>query len=88
MSRREWSSDDWERCGPPPLPETKVFIIEALRWIDQPLSARIIQLIMDGSASVALIAYHLRQLGALSVVEHVGDKVVRGAVQRFYRLSF
>jgi hypothetical protein len=86
FSGRAWTSEDWERCGPDPLHPIRVIIVEAMLWIDEPLSARTIEKSVDGAASLALIAYHLRRLAALSVVEKSGDRVVKGAVQVCYRL--
>ncbi|HWO84081.1 MAG TPA: hypothetical protein VNM38_09885 [Solirubrobacterales bacterium] len=65
----------------------KVAIIEAMEWVDVPLSPRELDLIFDEEFGVSLVAYHMRTLAEVGVVEKVGEQPVRGALQTFYALS-
>ena len=62
-------------------------IIEALIWVDQPLSPKELDHVFDGQFGVSLISYHMRKLADLGVVEKVHQQAVRGALQTFYGLS-
>lgn len=65
----------------------KVAIVEALTWIEQPLSPKELDDVLDGEFGVSLISYHMRKLADLGVVEKVHQQAVRGALQTFYGLS-
>jgi hypothetical protein len=64
----------------------KVAVIEAMLFIDRPLSARSCEHLFDNGSGVSLIAYHMRAMADAGVVAKVKDKPVRGAVQSFYQL--
>jgi hypothetical protein len=51
------------------LHAARVPIVEALQWIGEPLSAIELVDVLDGYLSVWELAYHLRVLDALDVVE-------------------
>lgn len=51
------------------LHSARVPIIEALRWIGEPLSAIALVDVLDGYLSMWELAYHLRVLDSLNVVE-------------------
>lgn len=57
----------WEALGPPALHPIRVQIIEALRWIDEPLHAIDLREIIDGVAW-AVLEHHLKHLKALGAV--------------------
>lgn len=65
----------------------KVAIIEALQWIEVPLSPRDLDRIFDEEFGVSLVSYHMRTLADVGVVERVRQVSVRGAVQSFYTLA-
>jgi hypothetical protein len=75
----------WDECVPHFLHPIKVAIIEALLWIQEPLSARSIERLMDDGTNVALVSYHLRCMAEAGVVEQAEQVPVRGAIQTFYR---
>ena len=81
------SSFDWEALVPLLVHPVKVSIIEAMTWIEQPLSATDLDRILQGNIGVSLISYHLRKLAELGVIEPVRKETVRGAVQTFYALN-
>jgi DNA-binding transcriptional ArsR family regulator len=53
---------DWGALVPRIVHPTKVCIIEALRWIDRPLSASDLERVFVGELSESTISYHLRTL--------------------------
>lgn len=78
---------NWETLVPLLVHPAKVAIIEAMAWIDRPLSATDLDRILQGHAGgVSLLSYHLRKLAELGVIERVRQETVRGAVQTFYGL--
>jgi DNA-binding transcriptional ArsR family regulator len=76
----------WEALVPLLVHPVKVTIIEAMSWVDQPLSATDLDRILHGHAGVSLLSYHLRKLAELGAIERVRQEPVRGAVQTFYAL--
>jgi DNA-binding transcriptional ArsR family regulator len=79
-------SFDWEALVPLLVHPAKVEIIEAMSWIEVPLSATDLDRILSGQLGVSLISYHLRKLAELKAIEKVRQESVRGAVQTFYAL--
>jgi hypothetical protein len=65
----------------------KVAIVEALIWVDEPLSASLIERLMDDGTTLPLISYHMRTLAGVGIVVNVKEEPVRGAVQTYYRLQ-
>jgi hypothetical protein len=65
----------------------KVAIIEALQWIEVPLSPKELDRIFDEEYGVSLVSYHTRTLADVGVVERVRQQAVRGAMQSFYTLA-
>jgi len=66
---------------------TKVAIIEAMQWIDRPLSARELREVLDNETTLSLVAYHLRSLAGQATVVVISERRVRGATERFYVIS-
>jgi|GEM_PF-814973 len=79
-------SFDWEALVPLLIHPVKVEIIEAMIWIEEPLSATDLDRILDSQIGVSLISYHLRKLAELGAVERIRQETVRGAIQTFYVL--
>lgn len=78
---------DWGMLVPRLVHETKVGIIEAMRWLDRPLSARELQGISGGAKSISNFEYHLRSLLEADCVALVSRKPVRGAHESHYFFS-
>lgn len=76
----------WEALLGRLLHSVQMQIIEAMRWIDRPLSPRELELVLEKKVSLSTVSYHVRRLVDLDVLVLVGTRQVRGAVQRFYRL--
>jgi len=55
-------------------------------FIDEPLAARLCELLFDDGSTTSHIAYHMRALAHAGVVAKVKDEPVRGATQSFYQL--
>lgn len=68
------------------LHPTDVQIIEALRWIGQPLSAADLGQIFDGEVSWRLLGHHMRRLARLEAVELLRAPTLRNVTDVFYRL--
>ncbi len=78
------SALDWHALVPRLVHETKVWIIEAMRWIDRPLSARELERISGGRKSISIFEYHLLSLVGAGGIRRVSRKPVRGAHESRY----
>ena len=65
----------------------KVAIIEAMEWVELPLSPRELDQMFDEQFGLSLVSYHVRTLSEAGLVEKVRERPVRGALQTFYTLS-
>ncbi|HSS41386.1 MAG TPA: winged-helix domain-containing protein [Solirubrobacterales bacterium] len=64
-----------------------MIIVEALLWMDRPLSSsEIVALLEDEEYYISLISYHLRHLADLGVAELVKKTERRGATEKYYAL--
>jgi hypothetical protein len=77
----------WEVLVPLLVHPVKVAIIEAMTWIDRPLSATDLDRILQGELGVSLLSYHLRKLAELEIIAPAHRETVRGATQTFYAFS-
>ena len=88
MTSGNYSSQfNWGSLVPYLIHPIKVAIIEAMEWVEVPVSPRGLDRIFDEELGVSLIAYHMRTLADIGVVEKVRQEPVRGALQTFYSLS-
>jgi hypothetical protein len=78
---------NWDILVPYLIHPVKVAIIEAMEWIEVPVSPRELDRVFDEQFGLSLVAYHMRTLAEVGVVEKVRQEPVRGAVQKFYSLS-
>jgi hypothetical protein len=82
------ASFDWGALVSLLVHPAKVAIIEALRWIGEPLSATELRnLFDDGDYYLSLISYHARTLADVSVIEVKRTRRVRGAEEKYYYFS-
>jgi len=84
MSKIASSPMDWDAFFSHLAHPTQIAIIEALRWIDQPLSAAELTEVFEGTLGLATVSYHVRRLRNLHVLELINMRAVRGASERFY----
>jgi DNA-binding transcriptional ArsR family regulator len=76
---------EWEALVPCIVNPAKVAIIEALLWIDQPLSAtELTRSFDDDDFNLSQISYHLSTLADAKLLTLVREKQGRGAPQKFY----
>lgn len=79
-------SFEWGLLVPMMVHPLKVAIIEAMDWLDVPLSAKDLDLLLDEEYGLSLVSYHLRKLADVGAIERVEQRAVRGALQTFYAL--
>jgi predicted transcriptional regulator len=75
---------DWGALLSRSVHPTRLWIIEAMRVIDRPLSASELEQILDRKQSTSAISYHLLTLAKIGIVELAGMQQVRGAWKRLY----
>jgi hypothetical protein len=88
-AQQRHASDDrsfWEGLALRLLHPTQLLVIEAIWWIEEPLSATLLQGVYEGQISLSLFSYHCRRLEKLEVLEKVGEIPVRGVSEKLYDL--
>jgi Helix-turn-helix domain len=78
------SNLDWEALIPIVINPTKVQIIEAMRWIDLPMSATELERVLDKTIGLSSLSYHVKSLAKWGVLRPVRKRKVRGAKETFY----
>jgi hypothetical protein len=67
----------------------QVQIIEAMAWIDQPLSASELVQVFLREQRLSAIAYHVRRLDSIGALKSAGQRhPQRGSEEKLYRLNF
>jgi Helix-turn-helix domain len=79
--------DCWEALIDHHFNPHKVAIIEAMLWIDRPLSAAELQQIFEKKVHLSTISYHIRTLAKLGALDLVGEEKVRGWLKKSYSLA-
>ena len=78
---------NWAWLVPRVVHPLRVAIIEALAYMDQPLSATDLQRLFGvEDLELSLVSYHVNQLRKAEVLVKVGQRQVLGSVERFYVL--
>ncbi len=85
MSRGE--SLDWAALISRFVHPTKVLIIEAMRWIDQPLSPNELHKVLDRQMSLSALSYHVTSLAKANALRRVLKRKVRGIWESHYYFS-
>lgn len=75
---------DWAALVTRVVHPTKVTLVEAMLWIDRPLSATDLSKSFDGEFGLSHISYHLKSLAKVGVLKNVGQRQVRGTTETFY----
>jgi len=78
---------EWDMLIPHLVHPLKVAIIEAMTWIDEPVSPRDLDLAFEEEFGVSLVSYHVRILADYGALEKFRQQAVRGALQTFYVLA-
>lgn len=81
-------SFDWAPLVACVIHPAKVAIVEAMLWIEEPLSASAITAMhSDDEHSLGVVSYHLKELAKLDVIAKVSEMPRRGASEKFYFLT-
>lgn len=77
---------DWDALVPCAINPTRVAILEAMRWIDEPFSAvDLNKMYEDDPPGISAIAYHMRTLAFdFLVLCLYGEETIRGAKRKLY----
>ncbi|HEV7398659.1 MAG TPA: helix-turn-helix domain-containing protein [Solirubrobacterales bacterium] len=75
---------DWGALLSRSIHPTRLWIIEAMRVIDQPLSASELEDVFERKQSTSAISYHMTTLAKIGIVKQVEMQQVRGAWKRLY----
>lgn len=75
---------DWDALVSLLVHPMRVSIIEALRWVGEPLSATDLRKVFDEAHSLPVISYHVVTLAQANVVVKVRQRHVRGSIEKFY----
>jgi len=78
---------DWKALAMLLAHPTKALIIQAMRWIDRPLSASDLVLVLDGKLSLSVLSYHVKTLADYGILTQVERQQVRGAWKHLYVFS-
>ena len=77
---------DWSALVALIVHPTKVLIVEAMDWIDMPLSSSELAFVFGEKMSVSAISYHVNSLARYGVLRRQGKHKVRGAWKTSYVL--
>jgi hypothetical protein len=75
---------DWGALLSRSVHPTRLWIIEAMRVIGQPLSAADLERILEGRQSTSAISYHMNTLAKIGIIRQVEMRQVRGTWKRLY----
>ena len=79
---------DWDGLLTSLLHPTQFQIIEAMHWINRPVSASQLVHVFDRDPKdLPALSYHLRRLGNLRIARLNSVRQVRGAKERLYKLA-
>jgi hypothetical protein len=78
----------WEALVATVLHPVKVATIEALLWIEQPLSStELVNLFDHRGWPLGVVSYHVSALAKLGVIEATDERQVRGARETYHYLA-
>jgi hypothetical protein len=77
---------DWAGLVPHIVHPAQVAIVEAMLWVERPLSATELRDLFDEPRDhyLSLVSYHLRMLARHGAVEEAGHRQSRGARETYY----
>ena len=77
----------WATLGARLLHPVQVQIIEAMLWIDYPLSASELVKVFGGKPHLSKLAYHVRRLKSLGALRPAGShQPTKGSIEKLYLL--
>ena len=75
----------WDMLVPRVVHPLKVAIVEAMLWLEQPLSSSdLVKLMDDPDIYLSHVAYHVRKLVEVDALKATRNRQVRGATETFY----
>ncbi len=78
----------WATLAARLLHSYQVQIIEAMRWVDEPLSASELVHVLGTGQRLSTIAYHVRRLDSIGALTAAGRRhPQRGSEEKLYRLG-
>jgi DNA-binding transcriptional ArsR family regulator len=78
---------DWDGLLAGLLHPTQFQIIEAMHWIDRPVSAsQLVQVFDRDPKDLSALSYHVRRLNELKIIRLSSARQVRGVKERLYKL--
>jgi DNA-binding transcriptional ArsR family regulator len=87
QTEHDSASVDWDGLLAGLLHPIQFQIIEAMHWIDRPVSAsQLVQVFDCDPKELSALSYHLRRLRALKIVRLSWVRRVRGEKERLYKL--
>lgn len=82
------AGDIWGTLVPHVVHPAKVAAIEALLWMEQPLSCNeLVNLLDSEEFYLSLVSYHVRLLAEFGVLLRVDSRQRRGATETYYYFS-
>ena len=78
----------WDALVPRIVHPLKVAIVEAMEWIERPVSASdLSKVIGDEKYGLSHISYHMVRLASAGAIEVVDTRQVRGSLEKFYSFT-
>lgn len=87
MNDKRDEAEFWGAVAACLLHPIRLQIVEAMLWIDRPLSAVELTGVFSDMDAMSSVSYHVRCLSRGRVLKVVRRRQVRGAMQTFYRLD-
>jgi hypothetical protein len=75
---------DWDALAPLLAHPMRVTIVEALRWVGEPLSATDLRKLFDDQFTLPFLSYHVVTLARGGAFVMVRERPVRGSIEKFY----
>jgi DNA-binding transcriptional ArsR family regulator len=75
---------DWERVARAQIHPTRLAVLEAIYEARGPISAAMIA--REHPETLGVVAHHVRQLRKAGLVEQVGQRQRRGAIEHLYKV--
>lgn len=87
MTDKRDEAEFWGALAACLLHPTRLHIVEAMLWIDRPLSPAELARVISGPSAMSSVAYHVRCLANARVARVAKRKQVRGSMQTLYLLD-
>lgn len=63
---------------------TKLAIVEAMSWLERPLSISELELILESGDRCPALAYHLNSLASFELLEQTETRRARGSTEPYF----